>query len=204
MDLAARRRAPIASITVALPVMMSPIITPQPPHMPVPSIMIGVQTDDRVDVFLAGHLGDRLHHPDWAAATNRSMPVPFCITWQSLSMIKPLSAQLPSSVGIMSKSLTARICGSNGQFFMARADGREDPIPGALKRRRHRLPPPRCRSLRSLTACRADQPRRESDRRFRASSAGAWFFAADSTSMLTGPRSGSELSIVTGMRSPSS
>jgi len=112
MDLAARRRAPIASITVALPVMMSPIITPQPPHMPVPSIMIGVQTDDRVDVFLAGHLGDRLHHPDWAAATNRSMPVPFCINWQSLSMIKPLSAQLPSSVGIMSKSLTARIFGS--------------------------------------------------------------------------------------------
>jgi hypothetical protein len=28
--------------------------------------MIGVQTDDRVDVFLAGHLGDRLHHHDWA------------------------------------------------------------------------------------------------------------------------------------------
>ena len=62
MDLAARRPASIASITVALPVMMSPIIPRQPPHMPVPSIMPGVQTDDRVEVFLAGHLGDRPHH----------------------------------------------------------------------------------------------------------------------------------------------
>ena len=94
--------------------------------------MIGVQTDDRADVCLPGHLGDRLHHHDWAAATNRSMPVPFFINWQSLSVIKPLSAELPSSVVIMSKSLTARFSGSNGQFFMASADDREDPIPGAL------------------------------------------------------------------------
>jgi len=130
---AARRPAPIASITVALPVMMSPIITRQPPHMPVPSIMIGVQTDDRVDVFLAGHLGDRLHHHDWAAATNRSMPVPFCINWQSLSVIKPLSAELPIVGGDHEQvAHRAHFRFKNGQFFMASADDREDPIPGAL------------------------------------------------------------------------
>jgi len=118
---------------VALPVMMSPIITRQPPHMPVPSIMIGVQTDDRADVFLPGHLGDRLHHHDWARGHKQVDA-------------GAVLHQLAEFVGDKTFVGAAAIVGGdheqvahrahfrfkNGQFFMASADDREDPIPGAL------------------------------------------------------------------------
>ena len=61
------------------------------------------------------------------------MPVPFCINWQSLSVIKPLSAELPIVGGDHEQvAHRAHFRFKNGQFFMASADDREDPIPGAL------------------------------------------------------------------------
>ncbi len=39
--------------------------------MPVPSIMIGIETDDGADVLLARHVRDRSHHWNWADGQNQ-------------------------------------------------------------------------------------------------------------------------------------
>lgn len=76
-----------------------PTVTRQPPHMPVPSIMMGVQADNGFDAVRFCGEADKFHHGMGPMAM--TAPVVLVASFDedfSLSVTKPFSPFVPSSV----------------------------------------------------------------------------------------------------------